>query len=279
MDYQLGGMTMNQVAVFGVPRSGTTWLCQIFNSHPDVVVRYQPLFSYGHKGALTERSSSEEIDRFYQSIVQSSDEFATMRSDWQKNFPVFEKSGHSTHIVFKETRYLNVIENMLACHGQTLVVGIVRNPLSVLASWVNAPKEYNPDWDLMLEWRDAPSKNMNKEEEFYGFARWKEMAEKFLFFEKEYPESFLLVRYDHLNRQPQGETNRIFDFCGLSMCDQVNEFITESKSRHDSDPYSVYRSRADDKQWKNVLPEEIVRQVRDELAGTSLESFLCDGSD
>ena len=37
---------MKNVAIFGVPRSGTSWLGQIFNSSPMVAYRFQPLFSY-----------------------------------------------------------------------------------------------------------------------------------------------------------------------------------------------------------------------------------------
>ena len=40
---------MRHLALFGCPRSGTSWLGQIFNSAPDVAYRYQPLFSYEFK--------------------------------------------------------------------------------------------------------------------------------------------------------------------------------------------------------------------------------------
>jgi hypothetical protein len=40
---------MHHVAIFGCPRSGTSWLGQIFNSAPAVQYRYQPLFSYEFK--------------------------------------------------------------------------------------------------------------------------------------------------------------------------------------------------------------------------------------
>lgn len=55
---------MNKFAMFGVPRSGTSWLSQIFNSHPSIVMRFQPLFSFGHKGRLSENSSESDIALF-----------------------------------------------------------------------------------------------------------------------------------------------------------------------------------------------------------------------
>lgn len=265
---------MNKIAVFGVPRSGTTWLSQIFNSHPDVALRFQPLFSYGHKGSLTAYSSDKEIRSFFDEILYSQDAFALMATEFQKNYPTFQKSTTPTHIVFKETRYLHIIENILALCSEVKIVGIIRNPLAVLASWVSAPKEFNPEWDIHNEWRGAPSKNQNRPEEFYGFNKWKESAEAFLRFRSQFPQQFFLVRYDELNRTSLETTKSVFDFCELKVCDQVEKFLSESKSRHDSDPYSVFRSKANDNHWQGVLPDKIVKQIVLELKHTPLDIFL-----
>lgn len=268
---------MNKIAIFGVPRSGTTWLSQIFNSHPAVALRFQPLFSYGHKGSLSERSSAEEIRDFFEEIFCTQDAFALMSTEFQKKNPTFKKSTTPTHIIFKETRYLHVIENMLAQCSEVKIIGIVRNPLAVLASWISAPKEFNPEWDIHSEWRGAPSKNQNRPEEFYGFDKWKESAEAFLHFKSKFPQQFLLVRYDDLNRAPLDTTTKLFSFCGLEVCGQVEDFISASKSRHDSDPYSVFRAKANDDRWQGVLHDEIVKQIMFELKHTSLDTFLKDG--
>lgn len=269
---------MNKIGIFGVPRSGTSWLGQIFNSHPDVALRFQPLFSYGHKGSLSAHSSAEQIRTFFEEILYSKDAFATMTSEAQKNYPAFQKSALPSHVIFKETRYLNLIDNMLAQCSEVKIVGIVRNPLAVIASWMLAPKEFNPKWDIHSEWRGAQSKNQNRPEEFFGFEKWKESTEAFLRFEGLFPRQFLLVRYDELNGAPLVTTRKLFDFCGLKICAQVEEFLAASKSRHDPDPYSVFRSKANDDHWQGVLPDEIVKQVILELKHTPLEIFLQDGT-
>lgn len=265
---------MKQIGIFGTPRSGTSWLGHIFNSHFDVALRYQPLFSYGHKGSLSECSSAEEISSFFQEINCTQDAYASMTSEAQKNYPIFRKSSLPTHIVFKETRYLHIIENMLAQCNEVKIVGIVRNPLAVLASWVLAPKEFSPEWDIYNEWRKAPSKNQNKPEEFFGFDKWKESAEAFLRFETQFPKQFFLVHYDELNSLPLQTTEKLFGFCGLNVCDQVQEFLVASKSRHDTDPYSVFRAKANDDRWHDVLPEDIVNKIMLELKNTPLEIFI-----
>lgn len=265
---------MNRVGIFGPPRSGTSWLAHIFNSHPAVALRFQPLFSYGHKGSLSETSSTEEIESFFSDIEKSKDLFALMRTESQKNYPRFAKDIHPTHIVFKETRYLNVVRNIVSSDADVLVLGIIRNPLATLASWVCAPKEFSSNWDLAEEWRFANKKNNGRREECFGFERWKSAAAAFLSFEKNYPKRFKLIRYSDLNSSPQKTADEIFSFCELPMSEATKSFILESKSRHDDDPYSVFRANANDGNWHSVLPDYIVHEVFADLKGSALDLFL-----
>ena len=82
------------------------------------------------------------------------------------------------------------------------------------------------------------------------------------------------MHYDELNSLPLQTTEKLFDFCGLNVCDQVQEFLVASKSRHDTDPYSVFRAKANDDRWHDVLPEDIVNKIMLELKNTPLEIFL-----
>jgi len=265
---------LKKIAIFGVPRSGTSWLSQIFNSHQSVVSRFQPLFSYEHKGKLSERSTNREINTFFDEILNSHDDFALMKADVQKDFPKFKKSSTPTHLVFKETRYLHIVENLIRQSKDIKIVGIVRNPLATLASWINAPKEFKTEWSIIDEWYFAPSKNMNKKEEYFGYNQWKLTAESFLKFKEIYPDQFLLVQYSKLNINPVEEIQTIFNFCDLEICQQVIDFIRQSKSIHSDDPYSVYRGNANDNNWREILPDEIIETVKNELQNTPLDIFL-----
>ena len=269
-------MLVIKVGIFGVPRSGTSWLGHVFNSHPDVAFKFQPLFSYGHKGGLTSSSSAEEIYTFFEEIFESQDAFTTMTSETQRNYPTFKKTAVPTHIGFKETRYLHIIENILTQCGDVKILGLVRNPLSVIASWVAAPKEFQRDWRIHSEWRMAPSKNQNKAEEFYGFDKWKETSELFLRLKCQFSQQFHLVTYKELISAPLNTTEKLYDFCGLEVCSQVEKFLTESRSRHEPDPYSVFRANASDDGWRDKLQDEIAKQIVRELKNTPLEIFLDD---
>ena len=265
---------MNKFAIFGVPRSGTSWLSQIFNSHPDVISRSQPLFSFGHKGRLTDHSTCDEINLFFDEITHTQDPFALMKGGMHKSYPLFEKSLEPTYISFKETRYLHIIENMLNQCPEIKIIGIVRNPLACLASWTQAPKEFKPEWDVHQEWRAALSKNQNKPEEFFGFSKWKEVAGDFIRFQTTFPSQFKLVRYNQLNDKPIEIATDLFKFCGLGIHPQVKEFIEASQSTNDTDPYSVFRTKTSDTQWQNVLPADIADEVQRELSGTPLQTFI-----
>jgi hypothetical protein len=268
---------MEKIAIFGVPRSGTSWLGEIFDSHPDVVMRFQPLFSYGHKGRLNEYASRADIDAFFDEILNSCDPFALMRAEMHKSYPTFTKSENPTHIAFKETRYLHIIENMLAQNPAVRIIGIVRNPLAVLASWVQLPKEFNPTWNLAEEWRAAPGKNQNRIEEYFGFEKWKEAALKFLDFSARHPRQFKLVCYRDLIADPLHTVVDLLAFCGLALHPQVEAFIKTSRSVHDAaDPYSVFRAKADGAHWRGILPAFIVDDVRRELSSSPLNPFLAE---
>lgn len=269
---------MRKCAIFGVPRSGTSWLAQIINAHPAVIMRYQPLFSYTHKARLGRNSTVSEIEDFYNEILHTEDSFVLMQSELHKNYPKFRKITSPTHIFFKETRYLGIIENLLRQCDTIKIAGIVRNPLAVIASWMQAPREFEPDWDIREEWLLATQKNGNNPDEYYGFQKWKEVTSSFLRFDQLYPERFRLVRYDRLLKNTEDEAESLLRFFDLDCDPQVRDFIARSKSRHDDDRYSVYRGRANDQHWHNILPSEVSKSILEELSTSGLSDF-CEGAD
>lgn len=265
---------MKKIAIFGVPRSGTSWLSQIFNSHPDVALRFQPLFSFEHKERLTPNASLVDIDSFFHEILNSSDDMALMKSKVHKGYPEFQKSDSPEAIVFKETRYLNLIDNLLNKDKDLQVIGIVRNPLATIASWYQAPKEFNSSWDIFEEWKYAEKKNLGKVEEFYGFSKWLEVTKKFIILQNKYPFQFKVIKYSDLNNNTENAVKGMFEFVSLNLSSQTKDFLLQSKSRHDDDPYSVYRSKANDEGWRGILPEEISEEISSQIYKENLQDYL-----
>ena len=251
---------MNNVAIFSVPRSGSTWLGQIFNSLPNVLYRFQPNFSYSFPHSLNELSDSDAINNFYNELISSTDMFVNGKiSISGKGNVEFIKDDVST-LVWKEVHNI-YITNILLKHTSTKVIGLVRSPFSVISSWIMIPKEFNPNWSVLKEWREANLKNGESTNNFFGYEKWKEITKLFLELENQFPNQFCLVNYDDLLINTEMEVARIFKFCNLEMQQQTRDFLTQSSGKHDADAYSVFKSKKDDLQWKKTLPQFIIDEI------------------
>lgn len=266
------------VSIHGVPRSGTSWLGQIFDSNSEVAYRYQPLFSYRFKNRLNLHSTSEDIDRFlYELYEVSDDEFildfnrrGAIREFWTN----IVKSDKPNFLVMKMVRYHHLIRLFIENIEDVKIIGIVRHPCGVINSWLQAPKEFRREWSIQEEWRYAPKKNAGRVEEFNGFEKWKEVAQLFMKFEQEYPYNFCITQYEHLIHDTEKEIMRLFNFVGLEIQQQTLDFLRISHSNHDTDPYSIIKNPNSYRRWETELDISISNRVLKELQGTLMERFL-----
>lgn len=257
-------MNFKKIAIHSVPRSGSTWLGSIFDSHPKVAYRFQPLFSYTHKNQVKDNSSLNDINNFFLDIHQSKDDFVLQKKAIENNkVPSFEKKK-LTHIVYKEVRYHNIIRNLIVKDEEIKIIGLVRNPFSVINSWLRAPKEFKRElgWKIEEEWRFAPKKNLNKPHEFNGYEKWKEVAFLFLELKKNHPKQFYLLNYHSLLINKEKVINDLFKFCELEMNSQTLEFLNRSSKNSDDDAYSVFKKKLKDDEWRKELPISIIEEIK-----------------
>lgn len=267
---------MQKLAIHSVPRSGSTWLGNIFNSHPNVSFKFQPLFSYAFKDYLNTASPTKTINTFFKLLTESDDAFINQKEGIEKGIiPSFNKNEVITHSCYKEVRYHHILENMLQQCEDIKIILLVRNPLAVLQSWKNATKEFRPEkgWVFEEEWRDAPKKNLGKPEEFNGYNKWKEAVFLFLKLKVNYPNRVSLISYSDLIKDTVSHVKSLFEFSNLELTSETLRFINLSISKNNSDPYSVYNQRIVDNDWKN-LPKQIIDYINNDLKNTDLEMFL-----
>src|SRR5699024_9417707 len=204
---------MTNTAIFSVPRSGSSWLGEIFNSSPDTVYRFQPNFAYSFPLTLSANSNHESINQFNHSLWHSDDPFVCDRlsiSGKQKSgFP----KNNPHHLVWKETHFLYLARTLLQ-HSNAKVVGLVRSPLATIASWINIPREFDPSWSVNEQWRTATLKNQGRTSHYFGFDKWVEAAQLFESLQVEYPDRFYLVRYEDLLQHPMEAVDSLFNFVG-----------------------------------------------------------------
>ena len=117
-------------------------------------------------------------------------------------------------------------------------------------------------------------KNQCKEENFFGFYKWRESTNIFIDLQDMFPERVRVVRYEDLVGDPVGVSKSLFGFVGLPFDDQTKRFLEESSNRHSDDPYAVYKNKDVKDCWKGRLDSRIVKDIEQELLGTRLEAFI-----
>lgn len=267
---------MQRIALHSVPRSGSSWLGHLIDSCPEVIYKYQPLFSYALKDFLDECSSKARVDEFFSRLATTEDDFMDQKAQIASGkAPNFVKET-PRFIAYKEVRYHHILSNLLKVDQDIKIIGLIRNPLSVISSWLKAPKEFKQElgWIALEEWRYAPSKNLNKKEEFNGFEKWKEVALLFESLAQEYPNRFILIEYRSLLEETLSTVTKLFEFLGIPLTKQTLDFITESQTKQIEDAYAVYRKNQRDDKWKIALDPIITEAIIKELKETSLYPYL-----
>ena len=264
---------MKRIALHSVPRSGSSWIGSVLNAHEQIMYRFQPLFSDSFDGMIHENSSKSDIIHFFDLMKQSNDPFINQLSF---NHPQKELKKDREILVYKEVRYHNLIENMLDQDEDLIVIGLIRNPLAVIHSWLNAPKEFRKDlgWGELEEWEFAEKKNKGRIEEYNGYAKWKEVAQLFEQLKLNYNSRFYLLNYNKLILDTRAELKKLFDFLGIEITNEVSQFLNESKAKNEDDKYSVYSTKKEDNDWISGLNPIIVKKISEDLKAHNLLHYI-----
>lgn len=263
------------IAIIGMPRSGTSWLSQIFDSCPQTRFRLSPLFSYEFKNQLNERSSRSDWEEVLRGAYGSRNEFMDQtyrRRDGQ--YPNFgQKDPQPEVLVLKDTRFHNLVEPMLNLFPEARVVALVRHPAGAINSWLRAPREFPPDADPLTDWRTGACRKTGYGE-YWGFEDWKWVTRLQLRLAQTRPQQVVVQRYEDLVSDPVEQSQQLFEFCDLMLGAQTLEFLKESQSRQDSNEYAVFKRPAVAVQWREQLDPDIQAAIVAELGGTDLEAFI-----
>lgn len=269
---------MRKISIHGVPRSGTTFVGELLNSSPNVIYRYQPLFSYALKDFLGTNPDRERVVDFFQRLHVTEDDFLNqVEARRAGRMPVFKKDV-ITHTAYKEVRYHHLLPGLVEANEEIAFVFVLRNPLGVIHSWLNAPREFRSDlgWKRLEEWRHAEKKNLGRPEEFNGFERWKVATRSFLRLKAEYPDRVICMRYDCLLKNRFDETRKMFEFLQLPWQAQTEEFLSSTLAcrSEGKGAYSVMKTYSSDDRWRFGLEDSIADAIREDLSGTELEFLI-----
>ena len=259
----------------GMPRSGTSWLSQIFDSDSNTRFKLAPLFSYALKNAVNFHSSKQDWENFFQKVYNTKDDF--MDQTYRKEsgeYPNFDnKNTNPQFLVIKDTRYHNLIEKILKTIDGLKIIYIVRNPCGAIHSWLTTPREFPTKADPLKEWRTGQCRKTGPEE-FWGFDDWKYITKLYLKLQKKYPTKIKVIQYEDLVNNSKKITEEMFKFIGLEINKQTIKFLEKSQSSHQQNEYSVFKNPSVKDKWKKQLDKRIIKEIYEDLKGTRLEQFL-----
>lgn len=262
------------ILLTGMPRSGTSWLSQIFDSSPSVRFRLSPLFSYEFKNALDEHSGATEWRSLLERVYLSDNDFLDQSYRRRAGeYPTFaEKQADPPVLVIKDTRFHILTEPMLAHVESLTVIAIVRHPCGAIHSWLTAPREFPPAADPMQEWRHGGCRKTGFGE-YWGFEDWKNVTAMFMRLASRFPAQVMLQRYENLVRSAEPESRRMFSFCDLPFTPQTEEFLRASQQEHVDNEYAVFKSPNVADRWRTELLPEIRDAILADVVGTEFARF------
>jgi hypothetical protein len=265
----------NVVWLSGMPRSGTTWLSQIFASSPRVRLKFCPLFSYDFKNLLDENSSSEDWSNLFREVFHRRSEYLDQDYLRKKGLvPFFAiKDEEPSHLVIKSTRFHNLVPRLLDRHKTIRFVHLVRDPRAAIHSWLTNPYEFPKDADPNAEWRRGICRTTGPGE-FWGFDAWKHVNLQAIELEKKYPDRFRIWSYEDLTADAETCVAQMFGFCRLDAERQTIEFLRASQRKDDPNKRSVFKKQNGQARWKEDLAREIALCCEREVLDTPLSRFL-----
>lgn len=258
----------------GMPRSGTTWLSQIFASSREVKVKFCPLFSYEFKNALDRESSAEDWERFFEAVYGTGS--AYMDQDHLRKdglVPTFDRLDDADLLLIKSNRFHHLMPDLLSKVSGAKLIYLVRHPAAALHSWLSNPTEFPEGADPLSEWRTGACRKTGAGE-FWGFNDWVRVTEQALELERRWPGRVLVQNYEALSMDPFAETAKLFDFFGIRFGTETRSFISASRSRHDPNKRSVFKAPGPDNRWRTQLDRGIIEAIDRELRGTELERYI-----
>jgi hypothetical protein len=261
--------------ISGMPRSGTTWLSQIFASSPEVRLKFCPLFSYEFKNLLDERSSAEQWSKLFSDVYTTSSEFLDQdhlrKSGLVPSFKI--KKKYPKCLVIKSTRFHNLTPNILDLNKEIKFIHLVRHPCASIYSWITNSNEFPSDSDPLMHWKSGACRK-TAPSEYWGFDDWKKVTVQALRLNKKYPKRHKIICYEELLADTEKKAIELFNFLDLPFTDRTQSFIQLSHSRHDSHQHSVFKNINFKNQWESLLDKEIISTCINEVVGTELEQFL-----
>lgn len=266
---EMGVQILDKFVILGVPRSGTSWLNEILNSHPEIRSLYQPLHSYTFPLGHQELESDSRLEGLFSSLLSSDDPFINMKIGSGKSDYNFTAEPNLRAIGFKETHFLQEILNAVERVDFFRAICIVRDPRETLRSWLNHPREFTEHEKFEEVWKSGGVRN-TREGNYFGFDAWLNFLNMALKLRDTDPSKICFVSYHNLKKNGEVEIRKVLEFLNTNWAPEVGEYLYSSAIKEQKSLDSV---GVRDLNY-NELDPKIYKQITDLLERTGVGEFI-----
>lgn len=259
----------------GMPRSGTTWLGQILASHPEIRLKYCPLFSYEFAGRCDASSSPAEWAALLRDVYEREGRFLDQEFLREDNLvPRFALRAIEPQVLaIKSNRFHHLSGAILDALPTLQWIAVVRHPAATIHSWLTNPTEFPAGADPRAHWRSGACRKTHVGE-FWGFDDWLHVTSGQVALAERFPERVRLLHYDAFDAQPVESVAALMGWLGLSVHAQTENFLCDSRSVHSAHSRSVYKRPGSSQRWRQELDAEIVAEIEADTRAAGLGRFL-----
>jgi hypothetical protein len=268
---------MKIVSIHSSPRSGSTWIQSVLQSHPKITTRFQPLFSYRYKNIINDDTDIDAYNHFIEGLINTDDEFVLCKSEFHQknNININCDTDHinNTTLVMKNVHNHNQIINLIRLNPDIKIIGLIRHPCAVVNSFIKCKNEYDPFSENEPlpgnEWLYGSKKNIDNNY-FWGYIGWIRTMNIFLHIKEVYPDNIIFIQYEKLITDPNNEFQKLFQFINLEFDNKVRDFLNDHTNNNNDihtihSDYSIYNYNQPHDKWKEELDKDIQKYIFENL--------------
>lgn len=228
----------SRLIVFGAPRSGTSWVNEVLNSHADIRMYYQPLHSYTFTENPSLIRTKQGCDELFQRLLESDDRFINMEIGSGKHTLPVKKTTNAKVVGFKETHFLDEVLSAVRSNKDMKLIYVIRHPIASIDSWYRHPKEFDARDDIRLAWKNG-GRRSGKPGALFGFDNWMRIALEIEKLNSEFTERVTVVNYDDLKVDPISHFSSLVSSLDLQWSRDVQDFINELDGTGQKNPDQI----------------------------------------
>ena len=246
----MNGLGSKLIFLISLPRSGSTLLQKVLNSHSDIQTKSEPwimlhpiyaLRQGGYSAEYNEQLAFKALGIFLRDLPNSEETYIEgLRLMFSHIYNMALNGLNSKYFLDKTPRYYEIIPELYSIFPEAKFVVLLRNPVAVLNSRVH-----------LLGGQNLKSLNLYKRDLLNGP---KKLSEGIKLLGKK----CIVVRYEDFVRQPQVELEILCTYLGITYISTLLNYNSGGTEKWEyGDPQTVYMNSEPNASYKDKWHESI----------------------